>query len=155
MLRSRILLASALFAITNFGCTPAERNESGEIETAGAVDAFSIRVGDCYNDQTADEVSDVPGVPCSEAHDNEVYATFDLSGSEWPGDDEILELGDQGCLERFEAAIGAPYEESILMFTTLVPSRTSWMRGKDREVVCGAYHMELEKLTGTVLNSGM
>ena len=155
MLRSRILHASALLILMNLGCAPAERDESGAIETAGAVDAFMLRVGDCYDDQRSGEISDVPGVPCSEAHDNEVYATFDLSGSEWPGDDKVSELADQGCLDRFERAIGVTYEESVLMFTTLVPSRSSWMQGKDREVVCGAYHMELEKLTGTVLNSGM
>lgn len=157
MPRSRILIVSALLVIMNLGCAPAERGESGEIETAGSVDAFTLRVGDCYDDQmfSSDGVSEVPGVPCGVAHDNEVYATFDLSGSEFPGDDEVVELADEGCLDRFEAAIGATYEESVLMITTLYPTRASWAQAKDREVICGAYQMDLEKLTGSVLNSGM
>ena len=160
MPRSPILIASGLIVIVNLGCSPAERSESGEIESAGSVDAFALRVGDCYDDQmfSSDgfsEVSDVPGVPCSVAHDNEVYATFDLSGSEFPGDDEVVELADEGCLDRFEGAIGATYEESVLLITTLYPTRASWTQAEDREVICGAYHMELEKLTGSVLNSGM
>lgn len=36
-----------------------------------------------------------------------------------------------------------------------MPSKQSWGQRKDREVVCVAYHMELEKLTGSVLGSGM
>ena len=156
MCRNGTLLASALLLLMNTGCAPAERSETGEIETAGSVDAFTIRVGDCYNDRTTDpqEVTDVPGVPCTEPHDNEVYATFDLPMSEWPGEDRVNELADDGCLERFKGAIGATYEESVLMITTLIPTKGSWAEMGDREVVCVAYHMDLEKLTGTVLNSG-
>lgn len=152
-----MLMAPTLLLLLCLGCAPAERGESGEIETAGAVDAFAMRVGDCFNDQTAlsGEVSDVPGVPCSEPHDNEVYSTFDLTMAEWPGEERAYEVADEGCLERFEAAIGASYDESVLMITTLIPSKGSWAQVGDREVVCAAYHMELEKLTGSVLSSGM
>ena len=140
-----------------FGCAPAERNESGEIDVAGSVDAFTIRVGDCFDDRfnISDEVSDVPGVPCSERHDNEVFATFDLTSSDWPGDDWVTEVADEGCLERFQGYVGATYEESVLMITTLIPSEGSWNQLEDREVVCIAYHMELDKLTGSVRNTGM
>lgn len=139
------------------GCGDARRDGSGAIETAGALDAFEMRPGDCFDDSFFDagEVSDLPGVPCGQPHDNEVYATFDVVGDEYPGQDRIDELADQGCLDRFAAAIGAPYEESVLVFTTLTPSEGSWSERNDREVVCVAYHMELEKLTGSVLGSGM
>ena len=66
-----------------------------------------------------------------------------------------LELADLGCLERFEKYVGATYEESELAITHLVPSEASWTQINDREVVCVAYHMELEKLTGSVRDSGM
>jgi len=157
MCRNRTLYAAATLVLFNVACSPAERSETGEIETAGSVDAFAMRVGDCFNDQSSlsGEVSDVPGVPCDEAHDNEVYATFDLSMVAWPGDEQANEVADAGCLERFEAAIGATYEESVLMITTLIPSEGSWAQIGDREVVCAAYHMELEKLTGSVMHSGM
>jgi len=58
-------------------------------------------------------------------------------------------------MERFEAAIGASYEESVLVIWRLIPTEGSWNLRKDREVLCAAYHMDLEKLTGTVLGSGM
>ena len=149
-----LLIAAATLA---GGCAPAERNDDGEIAVAGSLDAFSLRVGDCYDDQmfSADEVSDVPGKPCDEPHDNEVFALFDLQESEYPGAERTLELADEGCLERFESYVGATYEESVLMITNLVPSKGSWQQINDREVICVAYHMELEKLTGSVRQSGL
>ena len=50
----------------------------------GNVDAFQMRVGDCFDDTAelgmdeAGEVSSLPGVPCADPHDNEVFAVFDV-----------------------------------------------------------------------------
>jgi hypothetical protein len=139
------------------GWNVAERNAYGEITEAGSLDAFQLQVGDCYNDQSTyeTEVTRVPGVPCYEPHDNEVYATFDLSMSEYPGEDRVWELAEEGCLERFEPFVGKAYEDSTLDFMTLVPSEGSWKERDDREVICAVYHMELERLTGSVRNSAM
>ena len=157
MLGSRMFSTATLVALSSIGCAQAERAETGEIESAGAVEAFALRAGDCFNDQDrgSDEVSNVPGVPCSEAHDNEIYAAFDLQMSEWPGLDRVGELADDGCLERFETAIGAPYEESVLVYWHLIPTEASWRYLKDREVLCAAYHKDLERLTRSVLGSRM
>ena len=51
MYRNKPLYASAILFLLSTGCTPAERSETGEIETAGLVDAFEILVGDCFNDR--------------------------------------------------------------------------------------------------------
>lgn len=136
--------------------TAAERNAAGEITSAGAVDAFAVRVGDCFDDEAfaSTEISEVPGVPCAQAHDNEVYAAFDISG-EWPGDARVEELAYEGCFDRFAGAIGKSYEESVIDYTTIFPSEGSWKQRDDREVLCVAYHMEGEKLTGSVLASGL
>ncbi len=134
----------------------ASRDDSGAITSAGAVDAFDMHVGDCFDDTAfgATDVSELPGVPCSDPHDNEVYALWDISGS-WPGDENVEELAYQGCFDRFEAAIGRSYEDSVIDYTVIYPSEESWNRLDDREVICVAYHMEFEKLTGSVLGSGL
>lgn len=155
MRRIAFLLIGCMIATIATACD-ARRDADGVIETSGDLDAFQMQVGDCFDDVLgpAAEISEVPGVPCASLHDNEVYAVFDVAEAVWPGDVRITELADIGCLERFEAAIGAPYQESELVFTTLTPSATSWSEVDDREVVCIAYHMELEKLSGSVLGSG-
>jgi hypothetical protein len=62
----------------------ADRDSEGAIVSEGQIDAFNIRVGDCFNDAVAPtgqdyELSNVNGLPCSEPHDNEVYAVFDMN----------------------------------------------------------------------------
>ena len=47
------------------------------------------------------------------------------------------------------------YEESVIAYATMYPPQASWKQVNDREVVCVGYHMELEKLTGSILGSGI
>jgi hypothetical protein len=155
--RSIIAIAGAAVAAVIGISTAAERNSAGEITSAGVVDAFEVRVGDCFDDEAFEstEISEIPGVPCSEPHDNEVYAAFDVTGGEWPGDERIEELANEGCLDRFAGAIGKSFEDSVINFATIYPSEASWKQRDDREVICVAYHMELEQLTGSIVGSGL
>ena len=154
--RSILAIAGAAVAAVIGISTAAERNAAGEITTAGAVDAFEVRVGDCFDDDAfaSSEISEIPGLPCSEPHDNEVYATFDIAG-EWPGDERVEELAYEGCFERFAGAIGKSYEDSVIDFTTIFPTQGSWKQRDDREVVCVGFHMESEELTGSIIGSGL
>jgi hypothetical protein len=147
------IAAGTVAAVIGFTAA-AERNEAGEIVSAGSVGAFEAQVGDCFDDEAfeSDEISEIPAVPCSQEHDNEIYAAFDVAG-EWPGDERIEELAYEGCLSRFAGAIGKAYEDSEIEFTTMYPSEGSWNNVDDREVLCVGYHMELEKLTGTIRGS--
>jgi len=130
----------------------ADRDDSGAIVGEGSVDAFQMRVGDCFDDGSAfadDEVDSVPGVPCSKPHDNEVYAVFDVTSTSFPGD-AMAEMAHEGCLARFESFVGKDYESSSLDIATLYPSRESWNGKADREVVCAVYDIDAKKLAGSV-----
>ncbi len=111
MFRVKTLRGLSLVALASFGCAPAERGETGEIEAAGSVDAFAMQVGDCFDDQSGQpgEVSDVPGVPCEEPHDNQVFGSVvsleDLVGNP---DDRALHLvgvEDPGLLLEFHRPV--------------------------------------------------
>lgn len=140
--------------------TDADRDSAGSIVSEGNVDAFQLRVGDCFDDtygSFGDEVSEVdslPGVPCSDPHDNEVYAAFDVNLASFPDEEELSVLAFDSCLERFESFVGNEYESSDLDILTLYPSRDSWNLQNDREVVCALYDMNTNKLTGSARNSG-
>ena len=132
----------------------ADRDDSGAIVSEGAVDAFHMRVGDCFDDGSTfaaddDEVNSVPGVPCAKPHDNEVYAVFDLTTASFPGDG-MADLAHEGCLERFTAFVGRDYESSSLDIAALYPTHDSWHGQDDREVVCAVYDVDAKKLTGSV-----
>ena len=145
-----IAVAAGIFGINKF--LEADRDSSGAIVSEGNVSAFAMRVGDCFDDGdtfSSEEVDGVAGVPCSKPHDNEVYAVFDLTMSTFPGD-EIGELSQQACVERFEEFVGKDYESSSLDVASLYPTRESWTQKNDREVICAVYDIEAKKLAGSV-----
>ena len=141
--------------------TEADRDAAGAIVSGGNVDAFAMRVGDCFDDtaalgaEEAGEVSNLPGVPCNDPHANEVYAVFAVDVDSFPGDEAMGELAFAKCLERFEGFVGTIYEESVLDITALYPSDQSWSLQDDREVVCAVYEMNANKLTGSVKDSAI
>lgn len=157
----------AAYAVIGLGvvgynvATNANRDASGAIVDAGNVDAFTIRQGDCFDNTSAlasdeaGEVSSLPGVPCSEPHDNEVYAVFDVDFPDFPGDEQMSERAFEACLGRFERFVGNAYEDSVLDITALYPSSQSWSAHGDREVVCAIYDMNGGKLTGSSKASGL
>lgn len=95
-----------------------------------------IEVGDCFNDPDSDVVSDIPTVPCTEAHDYEVYAEFDIDLAKFPGDDEVSRLADEGCLAPFGVYVGLPFESSTLDYSFYVPTKEGWADYNDRSVSC-------------------
>ena len=132
----------------------ADRDGSGVIVGEGSLDAFQMRVGDCFDDGTAfteenPEVGSVPGVPCSKPHDNEVFAVFDVSAASFPGDG-MADMAQGACMERFESFVGRDYESSSLDIAALYPSHESWHSQNDREVVCAVYDIDAQKLVGSV-----
>ena len=132
----------------------ADRDASGAIVEEGSIDAFQMRVGDCFNDGDAfteenPEVNSVPGVPCSSPHDNEVYAVFDVNSPTFPGD-EMERMAFESCKERFQSFVGRDYDSSALDIATLYPTSESWNGHNDREVICAVYDVAATKLTGSV-----
>jgi hypothetical protein len=112
---------------------------------------LELEVGTCFDDpgDSFDEVSEVPVVDCNTPHDNEVFANQDLTGSEYPGREQVQNRADAICLENFSSYVGIAYEDSIYDIGSLYPSEDTWNVG-DREVICFAYDLSLEKITGSI-----
>ena len=147
-----IAIAAGAYLVNSM--TQADRDETGAIVDAGSLDAFQMRVGDCFDDGSAfaeenASIGSVPGVPCSSPHDNEVYAVFDVDAPSFPGD-AMADMAHDACLARFEAFVGKDYESSTLDVASLFPSKDSWNQQNDREVICAVYDIEAKKLTGSV-----
>jgi hypothetical protein len=137
--------------------TSADRDDSGAIVGAGNVDAFSIKAGDCFDDvdNFADQIDTLPGVPCTDPHDNEVYAIISVDLPEFPGDDAMGNIAHEKCVAKFPSFVGRDYESSSLDVFTMFPSSESWSRQDDRDIVCAIYDMEFAKLTGSVQGKGL
>ena len=111
---------------------------------------------DCFDDSSdfEGEVTDLPGVPCSQPHDYETYAVFDVSITSYPSEENMSELAYDSCLERFDSFVGTDYDSSILEIITLYPTDLSWQQD-DREIVCALYDMNEEKLVGSTKGRGI
>lgn len=120
-----------------------------------AGNVFSLSPGDCFNDPSAtDEVSDVEIVDCTEPHDNEVYSTFDIPGSDFPGVASVQSSAADGCTDAFDAYVGRDYFSSSLEISALTPTDQSWDQG-DREVVCFLFDLNGARLTTSVKGTGI
>ncbi|WP_104164451.1 septum formation family protein [Cryobacterium sp. N22] len=157
-----IIAAFSVGALTLSGCTSlsdlfpqeaARDAETQEISEAGEADVFSLTVGDCFNDQDADEVESVTAIPCADAHDYEAYFAFDVTeDGAFPGDDALTQIAEDGCVAEFATFVGKSYEESTLLFNYLSPSEGSWDSG-DREILCLV--MGEDKTTGSLAGTGV
>lgn len=137
----------------------ASRDERGEIVEGGDLDVMTLQVGDCFDDPEdgEDVVFDVAAVPCSQPHDNEVFAveTVDatLSSGDFPGRDALQAQSLERCSgQLFDDYVGTAYLDSALDVFSLTPTSESWDQG-DRGIVCALYRLDLGKLTGTARGS--
>lgn len=159
--RSLLIAAVAAAGLVGAGCsTSAEvdettRDDSGAISEGGELGVFEIEVGDCFDVGDADEVETVDAIPCDQPHVYEAFATFDLTGDEYPGDDVVGEQAGTGCIERFEAYVGAPYETSSLFVFPISPSEQTWEDQDDREVICTLVTEDQSPRTGSAEGSGI
>jgi hypothetical protein len=128
----------------------ADRDSSGQLTEGGSVSAYQLRPGDCVNDlEERNNILSVRGVPCAQPHEGEVFASFAVSGSTWPGEASISQQAEDGCQDRFQAYAPNADAESLDLFS-LQPTRQTWARG-DREVICIAID-PAGKRTGSLRN---
>lgn len=159
---SRWVLSSlvVLSLVATAGCTQAAdedqttRDESGEVVEGGEVGAFRLQIGDCIAADAVGEVESLPVVPCSEPHVSELYHSFELPDSEYPGDDVVEEMAGQGCIAEFEGFVRAPYETSIYDISYFVPTEVIWEGLDDRTVLCGVYLVDGSTSVGSAAGIG-
>jgi hypothetical protein len=116
----------------------ADRDATGEITAGGDVSAFDLAVGDCLNGlKEGQSISNLPGVPCAEPHEGEVFAVFDLPAGAFPGDTKIAEDAERECSNRFESYAPSSVNDTSIELFFLHPTALSWRQG-DHEVTCVA-----------------
>ncbi|WP_062467331.1 septum formation family protein [Demequina maris] len=124
MLRPIVLTVVAVLVLAGCSGSDGERQE--------------LAVGDCLTiSGTGDTVGDVPVVDCEDAHEAEVYATFDLDPGSYD-EDAVVATVEERCVDGFEDYVGEPYRTSSLDVFYTYPLEDAWAEG-DRLAVCAAY----------------
>ncbi|MGW3353974.1 DUF4190 domain-containing protein [Streptomyces bungoensis] len=118
--------------------------------------SISLAKGECFDapgGSLRGETYDVDKVPCSGAHDGEVFASFRLGGGGYPGDDWVTGAADKRCygLQDAYAMDGWAVPGDVDVYY-LTPTEDSWSTG-DREVTCVFGNVtEGHDLTGSLRN---
>jgi Septum formation len=91
---------------------------------------FSLKTGDCFDPQGQAYTL----IPCDSAHQAEVFATFPLAGTTWPGTTAVSAAASSGCATRLTGYLN-PQLAISLASTYVYPDATAWQAGT-RTVIC-------------------
>jgi hypothetical protein len=105
---------------------------------------FKLRVGDCVDTPNGQLVS---VLPCSAPHAAEVFATFALPASAWPGAAAVASAASSGCVARLDGYLNPQLAISLAQ-SYVYPNRVAWTAGT-RTVICEVRATK-GKLTGSV-----
>lgn len=134
--------------------TSARRGDDGTLNSAGRVSVDELRTGDCFNTSDDDEITDVDGVPCTEAHEYEVFTlgTYEGDGT-YPPDSALPAIFSEVCEPSFAAYVGASYATSEIYGSMISPSEDSWGSG-DRSFICLLFDPDDPALTESLAGAG-
>jgi hypothetical protein len=109
---------------------------------------FGLRPGDCVN--TAANGLAVTVLSCATPHDAEVFATFSLPASSWPGGAAVQQAAGNGCMNRFGSYLNPQLATADLSQEYVYPNQAAWQAG-ERTVICEV-RSSSGQLSGSVRN---
>jgi Septum formation len=111
---------------------------------------FSLRAGDCIN--SSQNGLSVTILSCATPHDAEVFATFSLTGSSWPGEAAVQQRANRGCTNRLAGYLNPQLLNAGLTQQYVYPNQDAWKAGV-HTVICEVSSAS-GPLSGSVRNNG-
>ena len=108
--------------------------------------AFGLRPGQCIN--SGPNALDVTVLSCASPHDAEVFATFRVAGSRYPGAAALQQRAGRGCVARLSGYLNPQLSADSLAQSYIYPGAGAWSAG-ERTVVC-TVHSTSGPLVGSV-----
>lgn len=111
---------------------------TGQIAHQGTASIFSLRPGDCFQNPVGSgelHVGNVTAVPCTTAHNAQVFAIFQLNAAGYPGRAAMLQLADRGCRARVARYVDRSKLTGTMSLHFVFPEPGSWAAGR-RSVSC-------------------
>jgi hypothetical protein len=112
--------------------------------TYKASPVFSLKTGDCFDPQGQQSYT---LVACDTPHQAEVFATFGLTGTTWPGGAAVQQQASSGCASRLTGYVN-PQLAISLNSTYVYPDEVAWQAGT-KTVICEV-RATSGQLTGSV-----
>ena len=139
-----VAAAAGALAVTTHGFRPKT------VVTYRPAAVFSLRAGECIN--SSSNGLSVTVLSCATPHQAEVFATFGLAGSSWPGTAAVQQQASSGCANRLAGYVNPDLLNAGLAQEYVYPDQQAWQAGV-RTVVCEV-SAATGPLTGSVRNGG-
>jgi len=140
------IVLAIILAVT----TSAKRDNGGAVTDGGSISATSLQVGDCVNGlKNTTNLLSLPGVPCTQPHEGEVFAVFDLPAGAYPGAAAVDQEVSRECNDRLGAYSPSAETNPDVGLFSVYPLEQNWQRG-DRQVVCLATASSGGTTTGSI-----
>jgi hypothetical protein len=139
-----VAAAAGALAVTTHGFRPKT------VVTYRPAAVFSLRAGECIN--SSSNGLSVTVLSCATPHQAEVFATFRLAGSSWPGSAAVQQQASSGCANRLAGYVNPDLLNAGLAQEYVYPDQQAWQAGV-RTVVCEV-SAATGPLSGSVRNGG-
>jgi hypothetical protein len=136
--------AVAVLAVLTHGFRPKT------VVTYHVAAVFSLRPGECINSSPNGLSATLSS--CAVPHDAEVFATFRLTGTSWPGSTAIQADASNGCMSRVASYVSPQLANAGLNQEYVFPDQQAWQAGV-RTVICEVSAAS-GQLTGSVRQPG-
>jgi Septum formation len=110
----------------------ADRDASGTVVDSGSQSINDVRVHDCLADASEGVEVSVTVVPCTQPHQAEVFAMYDLAGTDYPGEAAVFDSGEAGCRERLPDSLARSDLAADLRIFLYYPRQVNWMPATGR-----------------------
>lgn len=122
------------------GPLPASSSPLPNVSGGTTVSVFSLVTGDCFDNPTAtgmQTVNLVEKIPCTQPHNAQIFATFNVKGSalDYPGTAKMQGIATSGCNARIAASLDKAKVNSGMTIHFLFPLQDSWLGGR-RTISC-------------------
>jgi hypothetical protein len=139
-----VAAAAGALAVTTHGFRPKT------VVTYRPAAVFSLRAGECIN--SSSNGLSVTVLSCATPHQAEVFATFRLAGSSWPGTAAVQQQASSGCANRLAGYVNPDLLNAGLAQEFVYPDQQAFQAGV-RTVVCEVSAAS-GPLSGSVRNGG-
>jgi Domain of unknown function (DUF4190)/Septum formation len=126
-------------AAAGHSATPTPRPSSSASTGPLSTNVFSLRPGQCFQNPPASQtmlgVTYVTVVPCSTAHNAQVFVQFNAKGKSYPGVEALKRQADSGCHSQVTKIVQPSKIKNSMTLHYLYPLAASWSSGH-RTITC-------------------
>ncbi len=140
---------------TGTGAAARASNPASKPSHQASVNVFSLAVGTCFDNPAGQEfsINSVTAISCSQAHNAQVFAEFNTTGTSFPGTAALERRADNGCNARISGNLNQSKITSSMSLHFIFPRQLAWDSGQ-RRISCLIENSSRDLRSSLLLKAG-